>query len=447
MSEILSQLVEIASVRYVSQTASPGQIQDWRGRSGGAVTAVVRPASTAEVSKIMQLATHERIPVQVQGGNTSLSVGSIPPQRGTAPILMCLDRISGVRHIDSDAGQITAGAGTPIAEVQRVAAEHGWYYGVDLAARDSATIGGTVATNAGGIRVCAYGSTRAQILGLDFVLPDGAVVMDRPGLSKDNTGYDFAGLLCGSEGTLAIVTQVRVKLWRPPMAATTLALPVASLTEAAALAGSAAASGCALLAAEVVDRVSWHAVAVATNNPDPFAESVDDFVLLLEVGDGGGGQGLTSAVTERPTLAIAADANQRRSLWELRESQTMWWSRQEGNLYKLDVSIPPSRLDQIAAETTALSRRLGGQSGIFGHIREGNLHIQIVVPGNEDPTSELLALVGDLGGSISAEHGIGRDKVHFLNLRRSTAEMAAMWAIKRSLDPDGLLNPGVLFES
>ena len=106
-----------------------------------------------------------------------------------------------------------------------------------------------------------------------------------------------------------------------------------------------------------------------------------------------------------------------------------------------------SSLDQIAAETTALSRRLGGQLGIFGHIREGNLHIQIVVPGHEDPTSELLALVGDRGGSVSAEHGIGRDKVHFLNLRRSTAEMAAMRAIKRSLDPDGLLNPGVLFES
>ena len=446
MSEMLSQLVDIVSTRYVSETASLGQIHDWRGRSGGAVAAVVRPASSTQVSKIMQLATQERIPVQVQGGNTSLSGGSIPPQSGTAPILMCLDRISGVRQTDSDIGQIIAGAGTPIAEVQRVAAEHGWFYGVDLAARDSATIGGTVATNAGGIRVCAYGSTRAQILGLDFVLPDGAVVMDRPGLIKDNTGYDFAGLLCGSEGTLAIVTQVRVKLWRPPMTATTVALPVASLTEAAALAGSAAAPGCTLLAAEVVDRVSWHAVSVAEGNPDPFAQSVDDFVLLLEVGDGGGGQGLTNAVTDRPTIAVAADANQRRSLWELREAQTTWWSRQPGKLYKLDVSIPPSQLDQIALESNALSQRLGGQSGIFGHIREGNLHIQIVVPGHEDPTSKLLALVGDLGGSISAEHGIGRDKVRFLNLRRSTAEMAAMRAIKRSLDPQGLLNPGVLFD-
>ncbi len=445
MSQLADQLAQVLTSDQVSTTATPSQTNDWLGHSGGPVAAVVHPTATDEVSKVLQLASQLGVPVQIQSGNTGLVGGSTPPRNGEAPILLCLDRMTGVRRMDSDTGELIARAGTTIAEVQDVAAQYGWRYGVDLAARDTATIGGTVATNAGGVRVCAYGSTRAQVLGLEFVLADGAVVSDRPGLSKDNTGYDLVGLLCGSEGTLAVVTQVRVKLWRPPMQATTLALPVDGLTEAAALSGSAAGPGFSLLAAEVVDRSSWHAAALMSDKADPLAHSAEGFVLLLEVGDGGEGQGVAEVITERPETVVATQTSQRRLLWQLREIQTTLWSRLPGALHKFDVSVPATELDALAAETDALTNRLGGRSGIFGHIREGNLHIQLVLPGHEDPTRELLGLVGELGGSISAEHGIGRYKSEYLDLRRSAAEMATMRAVKKSLDPQGLLNPGVLF--
>ena len=246
-------------------------VTDWSRRFSGSCLAVVRPGSTEEVVQVVVACIQAGVPILPQGGNTGLVGGGVPATRPGAlgpPVIVSLRRLADISPVDELSGQLTAGAGALLGDVQRHAAAAGWMYGVDLAARDSASIGGTVATNAGGIHVIAHGMTRAQLVGIEAVLPDGSVVSHLEGLLKDNTGYDLAALLCGSEGTLGIITAVRLRLHRPP-GRTSVAL-IGSPSYASALEVMSSATS-PILAAEVIDEPGMDLAGSVAGLPWPLA--------------------------------------------------------------------------------------------------------------------------------------------------------------------------------
>lgn len=403
---------------------------DWTGRWSGRALAVVRPGSTEEVSAVLRLCQADGVPVVVQGGNTGLAGGAVPYDA----VVLSTRRLDTMGSVDLDARAITAGAGATVAAVQAAARPAGLRYGVDLASRDSATIGGTVATNAGGVRVCAFGSTRAQVLGVQAVLADGSVLTRLDGPVKDSTGYDLGQLLVGSEGTLAVVTAVRVQL-RPPLPATrmTALLPVDGVADAlAALRSARAGDGSqepVLLAAEYVERT----VLELTGGPVGAPAQV-----LVE--------GVGLALPDNAIVAL--DESDRARLWSFREGATEAVSR-VGVPHKLDVSLPLATLaDFLDALPGVLAPEV--RTFVWAHLAEGNVHVNLIGSGgarwDSDFTADeaVLRAVAEHGGSVSGEHGIGRAKVAWLGLTRSAVEIATMRAIKAALDPTGLLNPGVL---
>jgi FAD/FMN-containing dehydrogenase len=418
---------------------------DWTRVFRGPAIAVVAPATTAEVAAVIELCGLGGVPVVPQGGNTGLVGGAVPDPNVPAVILRS-ERLIDPPTASEDARSLTVGAGVTLAEVQREATRVGRYYGVDLAARDQATIGGTVATNAGGVRVCAYGMTRQQVLGLEFVLADGSVISDMVTLPKDNTGYDLSQLVCGSEGTLGIITKVAVKLLPKPGASTVFALPVADLAAAQAVVAETEAGAYRLLAAEICDANGWRLAARYSGFPAPF-DAGDGVALLVEIEDAGMAEGVPLGVQESDELVVATDLREHRRLWELREGQTEVWSRM-GLVHKFDVSLPSPEMDAFVATVrkAALGVDRVSDFGFFGHIADGNLHLEVV--GDDVDVAHLtgvvLGVVSDHGGSISAEHGVGRAKAGYLALRRSDSEIETMRRIKSALDPQWTLNPGVL---
>ena len=354
--------------------------------------------------------------------------------------------------VDAVSGQVTVGAGVTLADLHAHVAQAGWEYGVDLAARDSATIGGTVATNAGGIRVIAYGMTRSQVAGIEAVLADGTVVSHLAGLAKDNTGYDLAGLLTGSEGTLGVITAVRLRLHRPHPPSTVALIGVESWDEALALLRAAALPGHALLAAEVTDDTGMALAMRVTGMPWPL-DRPHPLVLLLEIADGGQAQGFNPDALEGLDVVMGLDTRERARLWSYRELQSEAFSSyavemSDGAAHKLDVSVPLLHLSEAARLIRdRMSSYPGIEAfGVFGHLGDGNIHVEIVGPAPDDEEVDRLVLeaVGSFGGSVSAEHGIGRAKAHHLALSRTQAEVDAMRNIKAALDPGGIMNPGVL---
>ena len=429
---------------------------DWTRRFGGPALAVVRPGSVDEVSAVMRVCAAAGVPVLPQGGNTGLVGGSVPApgtadgaggqiRGGGPPVIVSTRRLSWIDPIDGLSGQMSVGAGATLGDVQRAAHATGWEYGVDLAARDSATIGGTVATNAGGIRVLAYGMTRAQVCGIEAVLPDGSVISHMSGLAKDNTGFDLAGLLCGSEGTLAIITAVRLRLHRPHGRTSVALIGCADYRDALEVTRSAASAP--LIAAEVIDATGMELVRAVAGLPYPLATEWP-LVVLLEVADGGGGGGFVVDVLADRDVVVGVDSREIERLWEYRERQAEAFGTL-GVIHKLDVSVPLPALPACADELHALLSGAASVSafGMFGHVADGNLHVEFVGPGEDDDAvdTSVLESVARYGGSISAEHGIGRLKAGHLELSRSQAEIAAMKAIKNAWDPQGLMNPGVLF--
>jgi len=419
-------------------------VTDWTRRYSGPCVSVVRPSTTQEVSQILALCCSVGQPVLIQGGNTGLVGGSVPSDSSMAPVVISMRRLSALSAVDGLTGQITAGAGALLSSVQAAAASAGWIYGIDLAARDSATIGGTVATNAGGMNVIAYGMTRAQVVGIEAVLADGTVIAHLGGLLKDNTGFDLAALLCGSEGTLAVITAVRLRLHRPP-ARTSLAMVGCNTYSDALELMSAAAGQSQLIAAEVVDATGISLVDSVLGLTSPLASSWP-VVAFLEVADGGDATGLEFTVDRDAVVALEA-ADQAR-LWAFRERQSEVYATL-GVVHKLDVSIPLARMQEVLDSLSALLRDDPAVEifGFFGHIADGNIHVEFTGPQADDTRVDHLLLehVAAVEGSISAEHGIGRMKVDSLHLVRSAAEIAAMRAIKTAWDPIGILNQGILF--
>lgn len=412
-----------------------GYVTDWTGRYSGAAAAVVRPGTTEEVAAVLTVCASHGVAVVPQGGNTGLVGGGVPRD---GEVLLSLRRLDDVGEVDTATESVVVGAGATLAAVQVAAAASGLAVGVDLAARDSATIGGMVATNAGGIHVVAHGSMRAQVLGLEAVLPDGRVMSRIPGLAKDNAGYDLPALLTGSEGTLAVITRVHLRLHARPRSRTAVLIGCADVPDLlVALAAARRLPG--LRAAEMMRADGVALTCRVAGLPSPF-DPLPPLLLLLEHGGEVEAASLAEAVADRPAVA-AVDAAGIERLWAVRERHTEALSADaHGALVKLDVTVPLRRLTEVIS---AIDAAVGGQPVLFGHVAEGTLHVNVLRPAPGD-TDVVLGIVAEAGGSIASEHGIGRAKADRLHLTRGPAEIAAMWAIKRALDPRGLLNPGVV---
>ena len=424
----------LGSDRILTSTeAMAGYLVDWTGNFRGDALAVVRPSTTAEVSALMRVCSENGVCVTAQGGNTGLVGGSVPLDG----LLLSTVYLCTFEDFDPNSGQVTVGSGVTLAQLHAFAVGHDLEFGVDLAARDSATIGGMTATNAGGIHVIAQGMMRKQVVGVEAVLPSGEVISTLRGLAKDNTGYDLTQLLCGSEGTLAVITKVRVQLHRP-VATQLLVFGVDSIS--AALDTAAGFIG-NISAAEVIDRASVECVHRVTGISVPFDSA---FHLLLEVR----GDLDFEALAQHEYLIVALDATDREKLWALRERVTESCAvEQVGVSHKLDVSFPQNILGDAYTQLCDLLDRDGvTQVVIFGHLLDGNFHIFFTTPAaDQEIEREVLELVARLGGSISAEHGIGRMKAAYLHLSRGESEISMMKALKSAIDPQGIMNPGVLF--
>lgn len=442
---ITSTLARIVGDEHVlTGDLAAGHEIDWSRRFGGPARCVVRPGSTFEVSEVMRALSNERVPVIPQGGNTGLVGGGVPAPEGPAPVILSLTRLDWMDPVDELSGQVSVGAGATLGAVQRHASAAGWQYGVDLAARETATIAGTVATNAGGIRVIAHGMTRAHVVGIEAVMADGTVLSHLKGLAKDNTGYDLPGLLCGSEGTLAIITAVRLRLLQPDGRTSVGMIGVGDYEQALAVMSRARATG-KVLAAEVIDAVGMDLVMQVAGLPWPLQQR-HRLVVLLEAADGGDASGLPFA--EEDDAIVAFDARDQARLWEYRERQSEAFSSL-GVIHKLDVSVPLAHLAACASELAELVGTFPQVTafGVFGHLGDGNIHLEIAGPDPDDLDVDraVLANVASHSGSISAEHGVGRAKAADLHLCRSAEQVAAMRALKSAWDPAGLLNPGVIF--
>jgi FAD/FMN-containing dehydrogenase len=446
---VIAQLQAVVGAEHVlvDDDVKASYETDWTGRFTGRAACVVRPGTTEQVAAVLRLCSSQGVPVVVQGGNTGLVGGGIP---AGGEVLLSLTRLTALGEIDPAAAQVTAGAGVTLAALQAHARAADLDVGVDLAARESATVGGLVATNAGGIRVLRYGSMRAQVVGLEAVLADGSVLSRMAGLAKDGTGYDLVGLLAGSEGTLAVVTAVRLKLW-PRLRSRAVALLAMDSTEAAvALLPGLRASLPTLSAAELFYREGLALVRKHGGLPAPFPVEHPAY-LLLECADTTDPlEQLAAAVETAPGLidaTVATDAAGQRALWAYRETHTEAISA-EGVPVKLDVSVPTGRLPELAAALGPVIAAVcpAARPIVFGHVNEGNLHVNVLDSGelHDQVSDAVLRLVASLDGSISSEHGVGRAKVPWLQLSRSATEIAAMQAIKRAFDPAGTLSPGVL---
>ena len=447
MEDLLAELAAIAGSDHVltDPDVTDGYTTDWTRRFRGQARCVVRPGSTDEVAAVVRACARRDIPVVPQGGNTGLVGGGVPADEKS--VLISLRRLRRLDPVDTLASQVTAGAGVTIAALRAHAAAAGLTYGVDLAARDSATVGGTIATNAGGIQTIRYGHTRAQLLGVEAVLADGSVISRLGGIQSDNTGYELAQLLAGSEGTLGIVTAARLRLHRPEPAQLTLLAGLPSIETAAALQAEVRALVPGIRAAEYFEAAGLALVRAHTGLPAPLAASYPAYLLVDIIGSEDFSERL-SALPLITDASVAMDGPAREALWAYRERHTESISA-AGIPHKLDVAMPVSRLAGFRAALDSVVASAGGPDArpiVFGHIAAGNLHVNVLGPDPSDDAVDdaVLALAAAHGGTISAEHGIGRAKAAALHMSRTPAEIAAMRAIKSGLDPAGLLNPGVL---
>ncbi|MGW5051836.1 FAD-binding oxidoreductase [Actinokineospora sp. NPDC004072] len=419
-----------------------GHETDWTGRFSGQALAVVRPGSREQVAAVLTACAAAGVGVVPQGGNTGLVGGGVP--RG-GEVVLSTARLSGLGQVDRVSGQVTAGAGVPLARLRAHAAAAGLDFAVDIAARDSATVGGMAATNAGGLRVVRWGPMRDQVVGVEAVLADGRVVGSLAELEKDSTGYDLTGALVGSEGTLAVITAVRLRLV-PRMAhraTAVLGLP----STAAAVAAIGALRGPLLAAVEVFYADGVRMVCEHRGIDAPFDAPV--YLLVEFAGEQDPADALAAAVADLPDLvdaALAADAADRRQLWAYREGHTEAISAR-GVPVKLDVAVSPARAAEFEAAVRAAVAGAAPQARLvlFGHLAEGNFHVNVLgAPDAHAVSDAVLTTAAGFDGSISAEHGVGVAKAPWLHLTRTAAERDLYAAIKRAWDPGGVLNPGVL---
>jgi FAD/FMN-containing dehydrogenase len=436
---------------------------DWRKRWRGRALAVVRPGSTAEVAAVLRLARQHHVAVVPQGGNTGLVGGGVPDASGTQ-LLLSLARLHRIREIDEANLTLTAEAGCVLQSVQQAAAERGLLLPLSLAAEGSCTIGGNLATNAGGTQVLRYGNARALCLGLEVVTASGDVMHGLSGLRKDNTGYDLRDLFIGSEGTLGVITAATLALQPRPAATMTALAGCGSLDACVALLGAARRRlGPGLTGFEVMNALSLELVALHLPQlQQPLAASPWSVLLEMSDNDGEGParerfEALLGDALEQGVIgdaAVAANLAQSRAMWHLREAIPLAQA-EEGLNIKHDIALPVSKIPAFCAATdTALASAIPGVRLVnFGHLGDGNLHYNVQAPAGADAAAFLAAhetranhivydAVATHGGSISAEHGIGVLKRDELPHYKDATALALMRAVKSALDPQNLLNPG-----
>lgn len=431
----------------VDRDVVAGYCVDFTGRFRGSTSAVVRPGSTEEVASVVSACRAAGVAVVPQGGNTGLVGGGVPL---AGEVVLSLRRLNQVSDVDEISGQLTAGAGVPLAVAQAAAAAAGWRYGVDMASRDSATVGGSVATNAGGLRVLRHGDTRAQLLGVEAVLGTGATVSHLAGLVKDNTGYHLPSLLCGSEGTLGVVTRARLRLVPPVRNPVVALVGFVSLRDAVAAAGHLRRSVEGIEAIELFVADGLDLVCRTTGVAPPMAEIHPAYLLVEACGGDGAASALANELDATPGVlatAVAIEPGPAAQLWRYREAHTEAINSL-GAPHKLDVTLPAAALADFMSLVGPAVHAVAPESHtwLFGHAADGNVHVNVtgVAPDRDDVDEVVFELVAGYGGSVSAEHGIGTAKRRWLHLNRSGEELEAFRAIKRALDPDGILNPNVL---
>lgn len=441
-------------------------LTDWRGRYTGKALAVVRPGTTEEVANIVRLCAEHRTPIVPQGGNTGLVAGATPDNTGEA-VLLVTTRLNRIREIDTDNDTITVEAGCILQSVQEAAAAKDRLFPLSLAAEGSCTIGGNLATNAGGTQVLRYGNTRDLTLGLEVVTPQGEIWNGLRGLRKDNTGYDLRNLYIGSEGTLGIITAATLKLYPMPVAQCTALLALQSVADAVAFLSRARAGfGASLTGFELMSSACLGLV--LKHYPQqrlPFDGPAGQYpwYALLELSDNESEEHarerfeavLSAAIEDNLVVdaAIAENIAQSKAMWHLRESIPLAQA-EEGKNIKHDVSIPISRIAEFVEKTDQLLQQHfpGVRNITFGHLGDGNLHYNVQGPVGE-PEPEVLARQDDIyqlvhdsvhsfNGSIGAEHGIGQLKRDELPRYKSAVELGLMRRIKDALDPQGIMNPG-----
>jgi FAD/FMN-containing dehydrogenase len=463
--ETFASIVGAAHVITDTETLRPYVI-DWRGRYVGNALCAVRPGNTEQTAALVRICAQHKTPIVPQGGNTGLCGASVPDQRGNAVVLN-LTRQNRVRALDLENNTICVEAGCVLANVQAAAANVDRLFPVSLAAQGSCTIGGNVATNAGGVQVLRYGNTREQVLGMEVVLPDGRVWDGLRGLRKDNTGYDLKQAFIGAEGTLGVITAVMLKLYpRPRQQATAwvaLRDPAAAVT---LLQGLREQVGERVTAFELVSRLCLELVLKHIPGAhDPLPER-SPWYVLIECSDENAAATLGSALEQTlarayeqqlvTNAAVADSAAQAQALWALRENISEA-QRLEGANVKHDVSIP---LSHIAAFVAAGAQRLlqafpGVRLVVFGHVGDGNLHYNVSAAEGQDVRAFMAQaeavnrivhdLVHENNGSISAEHGIGQLKREELPRYKPPIELELMRALKHAWDPDNIMNPGKIF--
>ncbi len=436
---VIRSLSSIVGGRHVlTGDAAAGFAVDWTGRFQGHAAAVVRPRDTAEVAAVLALCTDARVPVVPQGGNTGLVGGGVPLH---GEVVLSLTRLDRMDPVDREASAVTAGAGVTLQRVADADAELD--LGIQIASRESATVGGAVATNAGGVRVLRFGPMRAQLRGIEAVLADGTVLSHLAGLTKDNTGYDYPSLFAGSEGTLAVITAARLRLVPRMRDAVTAIIGVGGLDELHALARRAVSEVPGLVSAEFFTRTGLDILVKHAGLQPPLPAPA---YLLLEAFGASALEDLAGVIGDREA-AVAESAADRRRLWSCRERQP----EAAGFLgvpIKLDVSAPAARWVRLASDAAAVVAEVDPAATVitFGHVADGNAHINIVPAHSADGRHEnaVFSFVASLGGSISAEHGIGALKARWLDLARTAAERSLFARIRAALDPSGTLNPHVL---
>ncbi|MFN3493234.1 MAG: FAD-binding oxidoreductase [Hydrogenophaga sp.] len=438
--------------------------QDWRRRAHGRALAVVRPGSTGEVAAVVRICAAAGVSIVPQGGNTGLVVGSVPDDTGTQ-VVLSVTRMHAVRNIDASNLTITGEAGCVLQTLQQAAERAGFLVPLSLAAEGSCTIGGNLATNAGGTQVVRYGNARDLCLGLEVVTAQGEIWNGLSGLRKDNTGYDLRNLFVGSEGTLGVITAATLKLYPQPAARLTAWAAVPSLEAAVQLLGLAHRHlGAGLTGFEVMGQFAlslverhfpqlrvplWqqapYCVLLENSDSESEAHARAQFERLLECA-------MSDSLLS--DAVVAESLTQARQLWHIRESIPLAQA-EEGLNIKHDISIPVSNIPAFCAETDALLQaELPGVRLVnFGHLGDGNLHYNVQAPAGADGTAflnryekKVNTLVFDAvkryHGSISAEHGVGSLKAHTLPHYKDPVALALMRQVKQALDPLHLMNPG-----
>jgi FAD/FMN-containing dehydrogenase len=418
-----------------------GRSVDHTGRYRGRATALVRPGSAEQVAEVLSVCRDAGAHITVQGGRTSLVAGTVPEHDD---VLLSTERLCAVSDVDTVERRIQVGAGATLAAVQHAATAAGLVFGVDLSARDTATVGGMASTNAGGLRTVRYGNMGEQVIGLEVALPDGLLLRRDSRVRRDNTGYDLPALFVGAEGTLGVITALDLRLHPAPSHRVTAVCGFADL-EALVDAARTFRDVDGIAALELIDGRS---AALTREHLGVGAPVEGDWLLLVELAADHDQTDRLADLCGEPAVGVDVAAQQR--LWRVRESLAEVLGVY-GPPLKFDVSLPLSEIGRFARDAVALIRARVADALplLFGHIGEGNLHLNVLrVPVEQEQVlyAPMMELIAECGGNVSSEHGVGSRKRAYLGMSREAADIAAMRTVKAALDPTGYLNAAVLFD-